>query len=118
MLFSCAIVVAKNLLIKVTEQMKRFDRNIRAMQAALHQRPKVFDAVRVYLSLYVRLRKVNDLVNASLVQSQFSGKSSVERLVPGSTCSLTRDWRVGLLRCGMASHLTHSAKDRKAKKPK
>lgn len=44
---SFAIVETKRLLIKVSEQVKRLDRNIGAVDAALQKRPEVFHVVGV-----------------------------------------------------------------------
>jgi len=57
-----AIVETEHLLIKVTEQMKRFYRNIRARDAALEKRPEVLKAIRVYAAIYVLSGVVNDLM--------------------------------------------------------
>ena len=47
------IVVAPRLLIEIAEQMKRFDRNVGALQPAFQERPEVFHAVSVNLSVHV-----------------------------------------------------------------
>ena len=57
-----AVVVAKSLLVKVAEKMKRFHTHIRARDAALQQRPEVLKAVRVYATIHVLHGMVNNLV--------------------------------------------------------
>src|SRR6266542_5022649 len=61
------IVESERLFIEVSKQMKRFNRDVRAAKRTLQQRPKVFAAVRVNLSVYVLLRVVNDLVDVLAV---------------------------------------------------
>src|SRR4051794_8069782 len=69
MFFGRTIVVTKYLLIEVTEKMKRFNGNIGAFQSAFYQTPKVFESVRVNLSVNVFLRMVNDAMSVFLIQS-------------------------------------------------
>jgi hypothetical protein len=68
-LFCSAIVVTEYLLIEVTEKMERLNGNIGAFQSALYETPKVFQSVRVYLSVNVFLGMVNDSVSVFLIQS-------------------------------------------------
>ena len=68
MFFGRTIVVAKNLLIEVTEKMERFNGNIGSFQSALYQTPKVFESVRVNLPVNVFLGMVNDSMSVFLVQ--------------------------------------------------
>lgn len=58
-----AIVESEALLVKVTEQMKRFHRYIRALDGPLQQRPEVLAAVRVNVAVNVLLGVVDDVVN-------------------------------------------------------
>src|SRR6266850_7590070 len=58
-LFSGAIVVAEYLLVYVAEQVKRLYRNVRALQSALEQAPKVFQSIGMDLPFNVPFRMVN-----------------------------------------------------------
>ena len=58
-----ALVEPKRLLIQVPEQMKRFNVHIGSMQCAFEERPEIFQAVRVD----VTLRVANGMVNHSPV---------------------------------------------------
>jgi len=53
---------------KVTEKMKRFDRNIRSMQSALYQTPKVLKGVCVHAAIHVFDGMVNHLMIVVAVQ--------------------------------------------------
>jgi len=64
-----AIIETKHLLVKVTVKMKRFDRHIRARDAALQQTPEVFESVGVYAAIHVLSCVVNDLVSIVRCQS-------------------------------------------------
>ena len=48
-----AIVAAENLFVKITKQVKRFDRNICALQAALYQTPEILHPVSVDFTAHV-----------------------------------------------------------------
>jgi hypothetical protein len=65
--FSSAIVVTERLLIEVTQQVKRFNRNIRAMKSAFHQRPEVFESVCVNAITHVLNSMVNYFVLEALI---------------------------------------------------
>src|SRR5258708_17897151 len=69
MLFGRTIVVAKHLLIKVAEQMKRFDANIGALQPAFYETPEILKAISVYLPVNVLFGMVNDPMSVFLIQS-------------------------------------------------
>src|ERR1700731_1656444 len=75
-----ALVEAKRLLVQISEQMKRFDRNIRAFDASLEQRPKVFQAVSVNVSLRVALRVIYHLMHVFIRQSVVRGQRIGENL--------------------------------------
>src|SRR5947209_14426669 len=66
---SFAVIESKHLLIKVTEQMIRLNRNISPFESALQETPKVLNAVRVNLTVNVLLCVVNYLVNIIIVQT-------------------------------------------------
>src|SRR5829696_2845238 len=76
--FAVALVESENLLVKVAEQMKRPDGNISTFEAALEERPKVLNAVRVNLAVNVLFRVVNDLVNVLLVKPAVSPETARE----------------------------------------
>ena len=76
-LFGRPIVVAKNLLINVTEQMERFDTNVSALQAALKKRPEILKSVCVDLPIHVRHSMVDNLVPKSLVIESLIGHKIV-----------------------------------------
>lgn len=61
-------VEPKRLFIKIAEQVEGFDAGIGAFDAALEQRPEVFEPVSVDLSAHVGLGVVNDLVGVVAVQ--------------------------------------------------
>ena len=65
---SLAIVETKSLLIEITEKMKRFYRNIRAIDSALQQTPEVFDAVSVNDSVNVSLRMIDHLMSVFILK--------------------------------------------------
>jgi hypothetical protein len=52
-IFPLSCVESKSLFVKVTEQVKGFNRYIRAFDTALQETPKVFDAVRVNLTINI-----------------------------------------------------------------
>jgi len=60
---SLAIVVPERLLVQVTEQMERFDRDVGSPQTTLQQRPDIFDPVRVNLADRIGFGTVDDVVN-------------------------------------------------------
>src|SRR6266478_208254 len=55
-------VIAKRLLVEVTEEMKRFDAHIGPLDAALEERPEVFEPIGVNLPAHVGFCVVNDFV--------------------------------------------------------
>lgn len=57
-----SIVVAVRLLVQITEQVKRFNRNIGATDAALHEAAEVLQAVCMDLSVNVFDRVIDDLM--------------------------------------------------------
>jgi hypothetical protein len=63
-----AFVKSKGLLIQVSEKMKRFDRNIRAFDSALEQRPKVLQSVRVDMPFHIAFCVVNHLMHVFIGQ--------------------------------------------------
>src|SRR5207302_5716132 len=69
-----AFVKPERLLIQIPEQMKRLDAHIRTLDAALQQRPKVFQSVRVDMALSIALRMVNHLVNKLVIESRVRTK--------------------------------------------
>ena len=58
-----AVIESKHLLVNVAKQMERLNRNISPFEAALQETPKVFNAVRVNLTINVLLRMVNHLMD-------------------------------------------------------
>ena len=61
------IVEPKSLLIDVTKQVEWFHANVRAVQSALQEAPKVLHAVSVNVSTHVLLCMVNDLMRVLAV---------------------------------------------------
>jgi hypothetical protein len=57
-----AIVETEGLLVKVTEQMERFDRHVGATDGALQERPEVLAVVGVDLAVHVGFSVVDDLI--------------------------------------------------------
>src|SRR5437588_2828266 len=55
------LIESEGLLIAVTEQMKRFDINIRSFESAFQKRPEVFKAISMNLPARVALQVINDL---------------------------------------------------------
>jgi hypothetical protein len=51
-----AVIVPEHLLIYISEQMERFDRNVCALESALEQAPEVLHAVCMNLAVNVALR--------------------------------------------------------------
>ena len=64
-----ALVESKRLLIAVSEQMKRLNINVGALQGAFQQRPEVFKTVSVNLSASVAFQVVDDLAVVILCRS-------------------------------------------------
>ena len=62
------MVVPIRLLIQVTEQVERFDRNVGAVDRPFEQAPKVFNSICVNVLFYISLKMVDDLVNISVLQ--------------------------------------------------
>src|SRR5208282_2579325 len=69
-----AVVVSEHLFIKVTEQMKRLDANIRPIQSALEQAPEVFDALSVNAPLDVAFHVIDDVVSEVWRQPHVTGE--------------------------------------------
>ena len=59
---SLASIKPKRLLVQVSKQVERFDRNIRTFDRPLEQRPKVFNSVSVNDTIYVLFGMVDDSV--------------------------------------------------------
>jgi len=57
-----ARVVAVSLFIDVSEKVERLNRDVSTSQAALQERPEVFHALSVNLSVYILLKVINELV--------------------------------------------------------
>ncbi len=70
--FGGPVVIAKHLLVKVTIKVKRLNSNVGSAQAALHERPEIFYALRVYLAANILLDVVYSLVD---VESQVASLS-------------------------------------------
>ena len=72
-----AFVVAERLFIEVSEQVKRLNRNVRALDRPLQQRPEVFHAVGMHVTVHVALSVVDYLVGIlavqAIVREQFIG---------------------------------------------
>jgi hypothetical protein len=64
-----ASVEPEALLVKVAEQVKRFNANVGAFDAALEQGPKVLNAVSVNVTVDVLMRVINDAVNVVRIQT-------------------------------------------------
>ena len=75
-----AVVVTEGLLIKVTEQMKRLNRNVGSADTALQETPEVLNAVCVDSALGIAHRVIDDRIGIVLRQP-FIGEwfVSVER---------------------------------------
>ena len=69
-IFAFACVEPEGLLIKVTEHMKRLDRNIGAFNAPLEQTPKVLKSVRVNGASNILFGVVNELMNVVSTQAK------------------------------------------------
>jgi hypothetical protein len=54
------MVVTECLFIQVAEQVEGFHAHIRFIQAALQERPKIFDSIRVNLAVNIPFRMVNN----------------------------------------------------------
>src|ERR1700683_2234745 len=78
------MVVAERLFVHVTKQMKRLDRYICSIQAALQQGPEVFNAVGVDVIFYVAFKMIHYLVEVAIFQivvaSEFVGVDFGSRL--------------------------------------
>lgn len=61
------VVVAESLFIKIPEQVERFHADVRAIEPALQEAPKVFNRVRVYVAVHVLYGVIHDAVR--VVQS-------------------------------------------------
>src|SRR6266567_4296974 len=64
-----AVIEAKHLLIEITEQVERFHRNVRALQAAFQKRPEVFHSVSVNFAVDV-LHSMIDYLMLKFLQSR------------------------------------------------
>ena len=69
MLCGRTVVIAKYLLIEVTEQVKRFNTNVCSFESPLYEAPEVLQPISVYLPVNVFLGMVNDSMSVFLVQS-------------------------------------------------
>jgi hypothetical protein len=69
MLLSGAIVITEYLLIEVTKQVERFNRNIGAFQSAFYETPEVFQSVRMHLPVNVLFGMVNYSMSVFLIES-------------------------------------------------
>ena len=67
-----AIVETERLLVKVAEQMKRFDRHVGALDGALQEAPEVFEPVGVDIAFGVALGMVDDVVDVGVLGRQMS----------------------------------------------
>lgn len=68
-----SLVIAERLFVEVTEQVKRFDRNVSAFDGPLQETPEVLHAVRVNVAVNVALGVIDNLVSVfrqSLVRLQ------------------------------------------------
>src|SRR5262249_32135767 len=72
--FGSAILETEFLLVQVAEQMKRLNRNIRAMNATLKQPPEILRALRVNLSLHVLYRVINNSLVVIVLKAGVSGE--------------------------------------------
>src|SRR5260370_32993128 len=63
-----AFVKSERLLIQVPEKMKRFDRNVSPFDAALEQRPEVFQSIHVHMAFGVALRVIDNLMHIFVVE--------------------------------------------------
>src|SRR5439155_7723255 len=70
-----ALIKPERLFVQISEKMKRFNANIRALNSTLEQRPKVFQSVRVDVSFRVALRVVDHLMRVFVRQSLVRAKS-------------------------------------------
>jgi len=70
------VVESESLFIKVAKKMKRFDRHIRARDAALEERPEILKAVGVYAAIHVLHGMIDNLVRVVGSES-FIGKQSI-----------------------------------------
>ena len=76
-----AVVVAETLFVKVAVKMKRLYAHVGSRNPALKQRPEILKAVRVYATVYVLNRMVNNLV---CVVALKGGKVTAKKLTPNS----------------------------------
>src|SRR5260370_13315000 len=60
--------------------MKRFNRNIGALESTLEKRPEVFNAVRMHVPAHVSLAVVNDRMNVGIIKT-FVGRMRVTEYV-------------------------------------
>lgn len=58
-----AVVESERLLVEVSEQVKRLNRNIRALDAALQETPEILKSIRMNVAFDILNRVVNHLVN-------------------------------------------------------
>jgi hypothetical protein len=57
------VVVTERLFVQVAKQVERLDADVGSFQAALKQRPKIFDAVGMYVSANVLFGMIDDLMH-------------------------------------------------------
>src|SRR5205085_1452878 len=71
-ILTLACVEPERLLIKITEQVKRFDAHIRSLNRTFQETPEVLYAVRVNLTVNVLLRMVNYLMDIFSIKAVIS----------------------------------------------
>jgi hypothetical protein len=86
-----AEVVTEDLLIEITEKMKRFDADVGAFQSTLEQAPKVFESIGVNLPVNVAFGMANNLMCESLLLESHIGheRIGVDR---AACCDVTVDF--------------------------
>jgi hypothetical protein len=90
-----AKVVAKYLFVQIAEQVKRLNRNIRALQSALEQTPEVFQSIGVNLPVNVRFGMVDNLMLESVILESHVGH---ERIGVDRTACFDVSANIGLQR--------------------
>lgn len=71
---SLARIEPKSLLIEISKQVKRFDANIRSLEASLEKRPEVFNSVRVNLTVNILLSVIDYVVNVFILKFVVAGE--------------------------------------------
>lgn len=72
-----AIVVPEYLFVNVTREMKRFNANIRSLEAAFKQRPEVLHAVHMHPTAHVGFSLIHDLMHEILLKPIHVGHSII-----------------------------------------